>query len=163
MTAEEKANLQAGLKEAMAKTREENLKYIKEHNLGGMIAAREGLDKLKEKAGGIASEIKDNFVMRNEVEKMNKPDKWGDEEWKKFEEFDSSINRSAMNDCDEERWYDFVATSHDSNSNIMGEDVENVMRTRGWNSERCDKYALRYEDERALLRRYQATHLVMAI
>ena len=61
MTAEEQADLQAGLKEAMAKTREENLKYIKEHNLGGMIAAREGLDKLKEKAGGIASEIKDNF------------------------------------------------------------------------------------------------------
>lgn len=92
---------------------------------------------------------------------MNKPDKWSDEEWKKFEEFDSSANRSAMNDCDEGRWYDFVATSHDSNSNIMGEDVAYVMRARGWNSERCDKYALRYEDERALLRRYQATHLVM--
>ena len=61
MTAEEQANLQDGLKEAMAKTREQNLKYIKEHNLGGMIAAREGLDQLKEKAGGIASEIKDNF------------------------------------------------------------------------------------------------------
>ena len=61
MTAEEQADLQAGLKEAMAKTREENLKYIKEHNLGGMIAAREGLDKLKEKASGIVSEIKDNF------------------------------------------------------------------------------------------------------
>ena len=61
MTAEEQEELQAAMKEAMAKTREQNLKYIKEHNLGGMIAAREGLDKLKEKAGGIASEIKDNF------------------------------------------------------------------------------------------------------
>lgn len=61
MTAEEKADLQAEMKAAMAKTREQNLKYIKENNLGGMIAAREGLDKLREKAGGIASEIKDNF------------------------------------------------------------------------------------------------------
>ena len=61
MTAEEQEKLQAAMKEAMAKTREQNLKYIKENNLGGMIAAREGLDKLKEKAGGIASEIKDNF------------------------------------------------------------------------------------------------------
>lgn len=61
MTAEEQEKLQAAMKEAMAKTREQNLQYIKDHNLGGMIAAREGLDKLKEKAGGIASEIKANF------------------------------------------------------------------------------------------------------
>ena len=49
MTEEEKADLQAEMKAAMAKTREQNLKYIKENNLGGMIAAREGLDKLKKK------------------------------------------------------------------------------------------------------------------
>ena len=61
MTEEEKADLQAEMKAAMAKTREQNLKYIKENGLEGMIAAREGLDKLKEKAGDIASEIKDNF------------------------------------------------------------------------------------------------------
>ena len=61
MTAEEQEKLQAAMKEAMAKTRELNLQYIKDHNLGGMIAAREGLDKLKEKAGGIASEIKASF------------------------------------------------------------------------------------------------------
>ena len=40
MTAEEKADLQAEMKAAMAKTRERNLKHTKEHNLGGMIAAR---------------------------------------------------------------------------------------------------------------------------
>lgn len=31
MTEEEKANLQASMKEAMAKTREQNLKYIKKY------------------------------------------------------------------------------------------------------------------------------------
>ena len=41
MTAEEKADLQAEMKAAMAKTREQNLKYIKENGLEGMIAARE--------------------------------------------------------------------------------------------------------------------------
>ena len=41
MTAEEQANLQAEMKAEMAKTREQNLMYIMENGLGGMIAARE--------------------------------------------------------------------------------------------------------------------------
>lgn len=94
---------------------------------------------------------------------MNKPAKWSEKEWVRFEEFDAFANRGMCNDSDENRWYDFVGASHDCQSMVVGEEVAEVMTSRGWNQERSEKYAIKYDDERALLRRYLSTHLVMQI
>ena len=94
---------------------------------------------------------------------MTKPDNWNEKEWIRFEEFDASVNRGMCNDSDENRWYDFVGTSHDCQSTVVGEDVAEVMESRGWDRGRSEKYAIRYDAERALLRRYQSTHLVMSM
>lgn len=61
MTAEEQEKLQAGMKEAMARIQVENRDLIEQIKRSNRSAAREGLDNLKDKAQGIASEIKANF------------------------------------------------------------------------------------------------------
>ena len=79
-------------------------------------------------------------------------DLMGSRTWEAFEQFDALANRSGLHPFDEDRWRHFVVLASMGKSPLHEEDVESILREKGWPELKIAELTRRYGYEMELLR-----------
>ena len=86
-------------------------------------------------------------------------DLMGKQTWEAFERFDALANRSGLHPFDEDRWRHFVILASMGRAPLHEEDVESILRERGWPEPKVVELSRRYGYEMELLRYYRKNRI----
>lgn len=79
-------------------------------------------------------------------------DLMGPRTWEAFEQFDALANRSGLHPFDEDRWRHFVVLASMGKHPLHEEDVESILREKGWPESKIVELTRRYGYEMEMLR-----------
>ncbi len=84
------------------------------------------------------------------------PTNWSKKEWDAFRRFADNVNPQCPHALDEERWRDFIITSHRGQQTHTRSDVETVMIGNKNLKHFAGIWADRYEQDQKLLAEYDS-------